>query len=513
MSKKAFPMEGKLEKFSVPRILQAVLDENRAGCLEVTRDGVERKLYMQGGMITYASSTEPQDRMSEIFISQGKLTREEVEEALSQSREQGTLLGRVLLVEGRITSFDLFQGVTTQIISIVERMRSWRKGNYIFNEEGEPPSGAVLLRIPLSLYLGAAEKKKAGLRREEEVKAADLPGTSGDDDDDDFEEEIIVEESPRGEVTAPVVDGEPQAEEGAPGSEDNSPSVEGVAAAASVSGEAADSAGQAWGEVVFSEDKTAGDKTAGDNGDQEAAETIFHLQELRRRRGADARTLLGVKGDATKEEIGEAYNYLASVLHPDSHPPDLTDEMTDEISEIFKEVAAAYEELTAAGKPSKAPPGGAPFPQGAGRMSGSMESLDPGDETRRFFYKAKEYIAGGNYWQAVDALRHVVRRKPKDASCRNLLGFCLMQTGRRLHEAEEHIKEAMRLDPGNPDYLTNLGLVYKAGRSFKKARAIFQQALLYDKNHAMARQELRNLPSEVEWGRESGGFWKKLFGK
>jgi hypothetical protein len=29
----------------------------------------------------------------------------------------------------------------------------------------------------------------------------------------------------------------------------------------------------------------------------------------------------------------------------------------------------------------------------------------------------------------------------------------------------------------------------------------------------MARQELKNLPRDIEWGRESGGFWKKIFSK
>jgi Flp pilus assembly protein TadD len=94
---------------------------------------------------------------------------------------------------------------------------------------------------------------------------------------------------------------------------------------------------------------------------------------------------------------------------------------------------------------------------------------------------------------------------------RNLLGYCLMQTGRRLHEAEEHIKEAIRLDPGNPDYITNLGLVYKAGRFYSKAKDMFQQALLYDKRHEMARRELRIASRMVDPG---GGkpLWKKIFG-
>jgi len=135
-----------------------------------------------------------------------------------------------------------------------------------------------------------------------------------------------------------------------------------------------------------------------------------------------------------------------------------------------------------------------------------------GDQTRRLFYRAKEQMAKGNYWQATDALRQVVRKRPKEAMYRNLLGFCLMQTGRRLHEAEEHVREAIRLEPGNPDYITNLGLVYKAGRFYSKAKDMFLQALIYDKRHKMARRELREVSRLVDTG-EAKPIWKKIFGK
>ena len=121
-------------------------------------------------------------------------------------------------------------------------------------------------------------------------------------------------------------------------------------------------------------------------------------------------------------------------------------------------------------------------------------------------------MAKGNYWQATDSLRQVVRKRPREAMYRNLLGFCLMKTGRRLHEAEEHIREAIRLDPGNPDFITNLGLVYKAGRLHSKAKDMFQQALIYDKRHKMARQQLREVTPLADPG-VPRPIWKKIFGK
>ena len=186
--------------------------------------------------------------------------------------------------------------------------------------------------------------------------------------------------------------------------------------------------------------------------------------------------------------------------------------MAEEAGSLFREVAAAYQDLNAPrGSPEPAVPSDEPIQ--SGRVKPPKGAPAAAESASRLYYRAKEYVARGNYWQATDTMRQVVRRKPGEAMYRNLLGICLMQTGRRLHEAEEHIREAIRLDPGNPDYVANLGLVYKSGRFYKKARDMFQQAILYDRKHQLARHELRKLPRHDEPAkRSSGGFWKKIFG-
>ena len=70
------------------RLLKIVLEEQVSGALIVTRGDTTRTLYIKGGMITYATSTESQDRLGEIFIVQGKLTQEEVRGAFKKARRK-----------------------------------------------------------------------------------------------------------------------------------------------------------------------------------------------------------------------------------------------------------------------------------------------------------------------------------------------------------------------------------------------------------------------------------------
>jgi curved DNA-binding protein CbpA len=499
VSEKRIPTAGSLKDQSVTRLLQLVMEEQVDGSLTVSRGDVSRTLFFKESMIIYATSTENHDRLGEIFLAQGRLSQSELDQAFKKARRGNTLLGRILLVEGKISSQELFLAVTAQVVSILERMRGWRKGDFTFEPGGEPEPGTVLLRIPLSLYLGVeakkskpsvpavkkhekqAEPQKKHEKQVEPQKKREEPAEP--QKKDSSEEEAAggaeeVPEGPGGETLAPDGTQMQQREDGT------------------------------WAEVDLSGGEEREEDTEG-----LVEEITFHVQEVRRRSGRDAHELLGVHAQATENEIHDAYRYLAKLLHPDGHPEGTPEDISREAADLFREVSEAYRELGSPRKSdsaAKSRPSRAPF-TGRGTPA-PEEALDKGDETRNLYYRAKDQMAKGNYWQATDALRHVVRRKPREAMYRNLLGFCLMQTGRRLHEAEEHIREAIRLDPGNPDYLTNLGLVYKAGRFHSKARNMFQQALLYDRRHKMARQELKAVIPLVDPGGPKP-LWRKIFGK
>mgnify|MGYP003352788306 CR=1 FL=1 len=74
---------------------------------------------------------------------------------------------------------------------------------------------------------------------------------------------------------------------------------------------------------------------------------------------ADYYSILGVKHDATPEEIKRAYRKLARELHPDINP-------SEEAATRFKDVTAAYEVLSDPQKREMFDLGGDPFSQGGG---------------------------------------------------------------------------------------------------------------------------------------------------
>jgi tetratricopeptide (TPR) repeat protein len=84
---------------------------------------------------------------------------------------------------------------------------------------------------------------------------------------------------------------------------------------------------------------------------------------------------------------------------------------------------------------------------------------------------------GGDLEQAATEFTIAVRLRPDFAPARNDLAFALASLGRDLDAAREHAEAALRLQPGNPDYLLTLARVHRARGDIWAARAALAAAL------------------------------------
>ena len=158
----------------------------------------------------------------------------------------------------------------------------------------------------------------------------------------------------------------------------------------------------------------------------------------------DPYKILGVSPNASDEEIKQAYRRLAKKYHPDRNPGD------QEAARKMQEVNAAYEQIK---NPEKSQPGFGGY--------GHYQSQDTGDQYATAAYR---YIRFGRYQEAINALNAATER---NARWYYLSAVAHSGLGNQV-TALEHIRRAVSMEPGNPEYLQALNIIENGGQVYQR---------------------------------------------
>jgi len=142
----AVPPRGSLEEVDVPAILRALVRADKTGPLRFTRGRITKTVYLEGGRLIFATSTDPDDRLGEMLLRKGLITYRNLAESV-QAIRTGKRQGTILVESGSIRSRDLVQGVTEQVQEIVYSLFLWEDGAYEFVEGQLPSREVILLRM------------------------------------------------------------------------------------------------------------------------------------------------------------------------------------------------------------------------------------------------------------------------------------------------------------------------------------------------------------------------------
>ncbi|MBI4748890.1 MAG: DnaJ domain-containing protein [Acidobacteria bacterium] len=157
--------------------------------------------------------------------------------------------------------------------------------------------------------------------------------------------------------------------------------------------------------------------------------------------------------------------------------------------------------------PSSPPTGNMPKPDfgsttggGVGFTSGSgtpVAPMSPLEVAQRNYNYGRAALERKDYLLATKYLREAIKYAPENVSYRLHLAEVCSQNPKLRKEAEEHLLQAVRIDPRNVDALLLLGKVYKNGGLDKSAKTQFEAVLKIQPNHPAALQALgRNADEE-----------------
>jgi hypothetical protein len=129
-------LEGTIRDFGLPDIFQLIGLQRKTGILTLTNDKDQETVTVtfENGMVVMADSSvrRLEDRLGNVLVKQGKVSRERLEDALSVQKQTLQRLGHILASGSAITTRDLRDALSVQVSQIVFRVFRWRDGRYHF---------------------------------------------------------------------------------------------------------------------------------------------------------------------------------------------------------------------------------------------------------------------------------------------------------------------------------------------------------------------------------------------
>lgn len=149
----ALSLSGNLTDTPFSDIIADLCQQKATGMLTCTSMGTEKSIYLKNGQIIFSTSKDENDRLGEIMVRNGKITRGQLERALDLHKKNAGLkkIGAIFVEHGFVSPKDLFNGLKLQVRGIIHSLFLMSEGTYQFEER--LPSDIIPLQINMEELL------------------------------------------------------------------------------------------------------------------------------------------------------------------------------------------------------------------------------------------------------------------------------------------------------------------------------------------------------------------------
>jgi hypothetical protein len=158
------PLFGTLKTMTLPDLLQWLAAARMSGTLQIEHNKVSKSIILEGGMLIGCSSEDPPERLGQFLIARGKLTEEQLRQALTQHQQQGKHLGLTLVEMGILTEDELTSHLEAKAEEVIFSLFDWDDAVFRFHQEQNDKRHI----FPVSLRV--EDVLLRGLKRVDEVR-------------------------------------------------------------------------------------------------------------------------------------------------------------------------------------------------------------------------------------------------------------------------------------------------------------------------------------------------------
>jgi tetratricopeptide (TPR) repeat protein len=169
-------IKGSLKEASLPDVIQLLYLGRRTGCLALADRHNFGTIYLDEGHIVYASIVNRRDRLGDILMRNGKITPEQLQQAIDdQTDDRQHKLGEILVGKGILPRAELEEYMRIQIEEAVYFLFTWTSGTFNFEAGVRPEREDFLVRIsPEYLLLEGARRVDEWSLVEKKIPSFDL---------------------------------------------------------------------------------------------------------------------------------------------------------------------------------------------------------------------------------------------------------------------------------------------------------------------------------------------------
>ncbi len=196
--------------------------------------------------------------------------------------------------------------------------------------------------------------------------------------------------------------------------------------------------------------------------------------------------VLDISKEASTIEIKKAYFNAARKYHPDLFSRDLPKEIREKIDDVFDKVTKCYHTLIDPDKRRK-------YDEEGAKEEEKEKEEAPAKKAEMRFRQGKKLYDQGQYERAIAYLQAAVRLDKDKSGYYLLLALTQSKIDAYQRNAEMNFRNAVRLEPWNPNGYVGLGMLYKKASLKVKAANQFKKALEVDPGNKGAQKALTEL--------------------
>jgi hypothetical protein len=140
---------GTLARLPLPELLRELQSASATGILSLHAGSARKALYLRDGRVVFATSNQTGDRLGEVLLREGKVTREQ-NEASTRVLANGRRQGRALIELGALTPDELWSAVQMQVREIVLSVLQWEEGAFHFEESVLPEKERITVDLDVT---------------------------------------------------------------------------------------------------------------------------------------------------------------------------------------------------------------------------------------------------------------------------------------------------------------------------------------------------------------------------